>query len=88
MCVLILFLLGLHQDQHINQLVRQLGEQNRGKAGGFRHFVINSRQSAGECLPLLGPSGWREHKLPVKLLSDDALVPQYLQVYWAFSWPS
>jgi hypothetical protein len=37
--------------------------------------------SAGSCLPLFAPSGWREQDEPVKLEMLDALAPQYLHSY-------
>ena len=44
--------------------------------------------NAGSCLPLLGPSGWREQLEAVKLARFELLVPQCLHSYLAFSSPS
>ena len=43
---------------------------------------------AGSCLPLCAPSGCREQEEEVKVAMLDALAPQYLHSYRAFSSPS
>ena len=37
------------------------------------------RYSAGVCLRLPLPSGWRGHKHPVREFTEDDLCPQYSQ---------
>ena len=51
-------------------------------------IIILDIYSAGECLPLLEPFGWREQDTDVKLESVEEDVPQYLQLYFDFLVPS
>ena len=50
--------------------------------------VARNNYKAGECLPLEAPFGCLVQLEEVKTLKDVFDVPQYLQVYFAFSPPS